>query len=156
MNKKDIALVQRRDRGTTQLLRDLRDRLLPKRAPFYVGVVLNRTFPIAGAQGRFIAGYDSLFGNLGVRASLEFGASPVSFSGALTSNFSLAATDGYLGLGLGMLFDPQPLGFSELFVGVTWHITYNIAVFAEARITSVFDADSTNLGAIDFGVQFRF
>jgi len=29
MNKKDIALVQRRDRGTTQLLRDLRDRTFP-------------------------------------------------------------------------------------------------------------------------------
>jgi uncharacterized protein YlxW (UPF0749 family) len=137
------------------------DYLLPVRAPFYIGVVVNRTFPLAGAQGRVIFGHDAILDNIGLRGNVEFsatpGAAPLSFSADLTSRFSLGASDGYVGAGLGvMFFDPLTLGFSELLVGMNYRLFHNVAVFVEARLTSIFDANNTNLGAIDFGLQFRF
>jgi predicted nucleic acid-binding Zn-ribbon protein len=137
------------------------DYLLPVRAPFYVGVVVNRTFPLAGAQGRVIFGHDAILDNIGLRGNIEFsatpGAAPLSFSADLTSRFSLGASDGYIGAGLGvMFFDPLTLSFSELLVGMNYRLFHNVALFVEARLTSIFDANNTNLGAIDFGVQFRF
>jgi predicted nucleic acid-binding Zn-ribbon protein len=137
------------------------DRLLPVRGAFYVGLVANRTFPIDGAQARIVFGHDAILDNIGLRGNVEFsalaGTAPLSFSADLTSRFSLGATDGYVGVGLGvMFFDPLTLGFSELLVGMNYRIIYNLAVFVEARLTSIFDANNTNLGAIDFGLQFRF
>jgi chromosome segregation ATPase len=137
------------------------DQLLPNRGAFYVGIVANRTFPIAGAQGRVIFGNDAILDNIGLRGNVEFstisGTAPLNFSADLTSRFSFGASDGYVGVGLGvMFFDPLVLGFSELLVGMNYRIFYNIAVFVEGRLTSIFDANNTNLGAIDFGLQFRF
>jgi predicted nuclease with TOPRIM domain len=165
-----LTLIEARLRALERALQDAlsaardaqarTERLEPVRAPFYIGLVANRTFPLAGAQGRVIFGNDSILENLGLRGNVEFtfgGATPGSVSLDLTARFSLGAADGYIGMGGGVLFfDPLILPFSELLIGANYRILHNVAVFLEARIATIYDPVNTNLGALDFGLQFRF
>lgn len=137
---------------------ELRDFVLPARAPFYVG--------LAGYQGdvtnefvlRFSIGHDSIIGNLGLRASYELplGPSAPSISGDFTYRISQGAIDGYFGAGYGVYMNAQQTPFGQIHVGVGYRVLYNLSLFFEGTQRYLFDGSLSQRSSVMLGVQARF
>lgn len=137
----------------------LEEALLPERAPFYLSAALFGSAPDGGLVGLVAVGHDSVLGNLGVRAAVDFGFSevPISLSGGVTYRATLDAADGYAGLGLGVSFEESGNAlFGELLLGVSWRFAKHFGLFLEGRYRPYFDGSGDGLAALGGGIQLRF
>lgn len=140
-------------------IRRLEDALLPDRAPFHISLALYGSAPDGGLIGQVAVGHDSIVGNLGVRASVDFGFGqvPLSIAGAVTYRATMERVDGYAGIGLGLSFEETGnVLFGELLIGASYRFARNIGVFVEGRFRPYFDGSGDGLAALGGGIQLRF
>lgn len=141
-------------------LRDLRNTLLPERAPIYVSASVFGSNPESGPLGRVVVGHDAIFGPVGVRASLDFGFSKFnpSAAGDITFRVTQLNFDGYGLFGGGNDFsDPNNSRFfGEVGLGASFRFLFNFALFGEGRYRYYFDGAGSSTSSIVAGLQFRF
>lgn len=132
--------------------------VLPDRAAFYVNVAVFGTDPNFDLFAKATVGHDSLFGNVGVRASFEYslGAMPHNVSGALTYRMSSGGTDGYFGLGGGVTIDDPMAPFGEILAGMNFRMTRLLGMYIEGRYRPFFDGTTPASAGFGAGISLRF
>lgn len=132
--------------------------VLPDRAAFYVNVAIYGTDPDFDLFAKATVGHDSLFGNVGVRASFEYslGTMPHNVSAALTYRMSSGSTDGYFGLGGGVTIDDPMAPFGEILAGMNFRMTRTLGMYIEGRYRPFFDGVTAPSAGFGAGVSVRF
>ena len=138
---------------------------------FYVG--LNATYPFSGNSSfgyGAVIGLNNLFGGFGVRGDFDYQPGNSAFGGSANLTYNLGSGTGlspYAGVGGGLVSSNAQSGggsatdyFADAFVGVDYHFTDSLGVFAEANGKYFFsnNGTGTNLGAtsgggLGFGVK---
>lgn len=131
----------------------------PDRAAFHISLALYGSAPDGGLVGQVAVGHDAIVGNMGIRATVDFGFQdvPLSISGAATYRATMSNVDGYAGIGIGASFeDTGTAMFGELLLGINYRFARNFGVFVEGRYRPYFDGSGDGLAALGGGVQLRF
>lgn len=155
----DMAEVMATLADHEERITQLEQTTTPDRAPFHISLALYGSAPDGGLVGQVAVGHDAVIGNMGVRATVDFGFQdvPLSISGAATYRATMNSIDGYAGIGLGVSFEQDGSAmFGELLLGINYRIARNFGLFIEGRYRPYFDGSGDGLAALGGGVQLRF
>lgn len=154
MNDVQATLADHEERITR-----LEQTTTPDRAPFHISLALYGSAPDGGLVGQVAVGHDAVIGNMGVRATADFGFQdvPFSISGTATYRATMNSIDGYAGIGIGASFEEAGTAmFGELLLGINYRFARNFGLFIEGRYRPYFDGSGDGLAALGGGVQLRF